>query len=945
MKRRTTLLVVGLVALTVLACNLGSMQNATEQAPSTKASQQRATGTPTALARQTNPPMQTATTRQLATETATARPESQPGAESTKSLAVATPVPTCPLFSTPQAPPAPTSLNLRLQVVNPANTDSGVEPVTSGVPLPHDLNITDPAQLQLVNTDGAPIMAQFTPLARWGGAPDDESKPIRWLLIDFQAAVCAGATGHYFLQEGGPGPTPPSPLTVTDDADSVVIDTGAAQFRISKRDGRLVTPGLSEPLYARAHAAGVEYTTGGDVTIHVALQGPLRASVHVKGAYRDTDGSSLLDYTTRFWFYAGQSAVRLFHTVENNTPCPLREYDQIDCYRIGSEGSVVFDDLSLIVPSDLGSDLTYQVGSDGETLRGDLEAQLNLVQDSNGTDSWDRYRTIVDWEDNPLDARPRMQAFVSLRGYRTTLGQDTVDSGDHAPGWLSVSGDGGTWRVGMREFWQNFPKALRAAPDGTIELGLFPAEFGTDEYAFTLRAGEHKTHEIMLSFSASTGEADPDPLGNTSLFAQAPSQWYIDSGVFGPTAVIDHKAWPDHEDYVDAQLDTAPTYETWMDWQPNLLASIAFYDMYGIYDYGDWPIDYEGYGGTPLNVKYDNDYGAWLQWVRGGDPRWFSIAEALDRHTADIDVLHTLHSPRHWSDGIAFGHSLHDEDGFTNPHRNEGGNHPDTAFGMLGLLTTYYLTGYEKAYETAIELADSIEYRLHHDNNLCARFPDCSGEGYALAEGMYDAGCRPAANTLRIAVAAYRATADPRYLAVADALVDWARAEKQPYINGPTGEDWAMRPWMLNLYLRALSEYIDMRSEFDLADPYEATKSFLSYADWLRTYAWIELEAGDRAAYPYEWFFDGRQGDPNDEYALGNNIPSLNNWLLLGADAMAYAYRLSEDDDYMQRAMVLFHTGSRDPWFEGDTNTYAQCKETANSVSFGHVFLYEWRRR
>jgi hypothetical protein len=182
---------------------------------------------------------------------------------------------------------------------------------------------------------------------------------------------------------------------------------------------------------------------------------------------------------------------------------------------------------------------------------------------------------------------------------------------------------------------------------------------------------------------------------------------------------------------------------------------------------------------------------------------------------------------------------------------------------------------------------------------------------------------------------------------VADALVDWAQAEKQPYIGGPTGEDLLMRPWMLNMYLRALSEYLQLRDEYGLPDTYNARDTFLAYADWLRTYAWLDLEpidTGPRAAYPYEWYLDDRQGDLSDEYALGNNVPSINSWLLLGADVMSYAYRLSGDRDYLERAAILFRTGSRDPWFEGDLNTYAQSKETANSVSFGHIFLHQWQQ-
>ena len=124
-----------------------------------------------------------------------------------------------------------------------------------------------------------------------------------------------------------------------------------------------------------------------------------------------------------------------------------------------------------------------------------------------------------------------------------------------------------------------------------------------------------RTHEIVLT-------ADDRDLGAllSPLFAQAAADWYVHSGGFGLTALPNATDWPEHEDYIRYQLDTAPSYEDWMDWFPNLPAAIESTDFYGIFDYGDWPIDYEGYGVAPLNPKYDNDYGMWLQWARGGRP-------------------------------------------------------------------------------------------------------------------------------------------------------------------------------------------------------------------------------------------------------------------------------------------------------------------------------------
>jgi hypothetical protein len=839
----------------------------------------------------------------------------------------------------PTATPESGGLNVPLTVQETAGVARTAQPVTSGVPIPRSQNLTNLSDLRLLDPNGDPVPAQFTPLARWGGAPDDASKPVRWLLLDFQADVPANGTATYRLVDGGGAMPAYSVLTVTDGPDAITVDTGAATFSLSKADGRLTAPLLSAPLSGQAmDAGGAAYTTVGPVAVSVVLSGPMRASVHVKGAYRDARGTALLDYTSRYWFYAGQPFARLFHTLENNTPCPLVEYAQLDCYDIGSPGSVAVADVSLVLPTALSGSLTYSVGgdvgaADRPPVSDNLTGDLLLYQDSSGTDHWDRYPTMTDWGGNPLNAEPRMQSFVEFRGYRTELGGAVLDNGNHAAGWLSIGGENGAWTAGMHDFWQNFPKSLRAAPDGRLEIGLFPDEFGPSDYSFVLRAGEHKTHEILLSPSLTPPHPHP-------LFAQAPAEWYVGSAALGLTALPNWTDWPDHEQYIDHQLSTSPDH--WLDdYFENLLDTIDSTDFYGIFDYGDWPLDYEGYEVAPMNAKYDNNYGLWLQWARGGNLDWFRLAEAANRHLADVDILHNLHNPRHWGDGIAFGHSYHDEEGFVNPHRNYGGNHPDTAFGVTGLLLTYYLTDYEKAAESALELADCIEYRLHNDAHLCNSFPsgECSGEGYALDDGLYEAGSRPAANSLSIAVAAYRATADPRYLAAADALVDWADPAAQPYINGPIdGDERMMRPWMLNMYLRALADYLEMRDEFGLPDTYDARGAFLAYADWLHTYPWLDLDpidTGPRAAYPYEWWSDGR---------ADNSEPSINNWLLLGADAMAYAHHLSGNTDYLEWAARLFRTGSRDPWFEGDLNFYAESKETVNSITFGHLFLHEWAK-
>ena len=60
-----------------------------------------------------------------------------------------------------------------------------------------------------------------------------------------------------------------------------------------------------------------------------------------------------------FWFYAGQSLIRLFHTVENNGSCEMDpEVGGLTCFDYGCINSVNISDLSLVVPLNLTAPLT-----------------------------------------------------------------------------------------------------------------------------------------------------------------------------------------------------------------------------------------------------------------------------------------------------------------------------------------------------------------------------------------------------------------------------------------------------------------------------------------------------------------------------------------------------------------------------------------------------------
>ncbi|MBI3986647.1 MAG: hypothetical protein HY343_06995, partial [Lentisphaerae bacterium] len=180
----------------------------------------------------------------------------------------------------------------------------------------------------------------------------------------------------------------------------------------------------------------------------------MRTVIRVTGTYANG-----LEFTTRYWFYRGKSLVRIFHTLENNNTCPFsEEIGRPNCFDVrlnngAAYGQVDLEDLSLALTPSVGS--APVVAAEGRNLP--LTTDLSLYQDSSGTRFWNLYSRLL--RGAPLE--PRMQAYTSFRGFRLLVGAETLATGDHSAGVLGLSGASGGVTLAVRNFWQNFPKALR----------------------------------------------------------------------------------------------------------------------------------------------------------------------------------------------------------------------------------------------------------------------------------------------------------------------------------------------------------------------------------------------------------------------------------------------------------------------------------------------------
>ncbi|MFP4055722.1 MAG: hypothetical protein ACLF0G_02515 [Candidatus Brocadiia bacterium] len=226
---------------------------------------------------------------------------------------------------------AAAEFELPLSVEEPAGAARQAEPISGGVPLPQGRFAKD-QPFALFRADGAEVPCQVSPLVV------ETDGTLRWVLLDFQDDVAAGATSRYLLRAARPSARPDPALAVEEDADAVRVDTGAVSFTVSKR----------EPfgLFREVRAGGEPVVTGGEAS-YVQLQGrkgwdddsewrerrlvagppdsvalwhagPLRVTVEVRGRFADDPLGA--GYQAWITAWAGHSRVHVKYALCNSNP-------------------------------------------------------------------------------------------------------------------------------------------------------------------------------------------------------------------------------------------------------------------------------------------------------------------------------------------------------------------------------------------------------------------------------------------------------------------------------------------------------------------------------------------------------------------------------------------------------------------------------------------------
>lgn len=495
----------------------------------------------------------------------------------------------------------------------------------------------------------------------------------------------------YTLLPGGEAALPEQPVVV----DGLTVSTGPVTWELSRtgliasirygsrevaRDVRLVSlrQDVPDDDGSRTRVRTVAHVE----RVSVEQDGPVRAVVRVEGRHGDW-----LPFTVRLYFYAGSPEVRLVHSFVWDG-----DADRDSLAGLGLEADVPMSD----EPHDRHIRLAGAEGFLTEAVRGltglrrdpgvaARQAQVEgRAAGEIAPDVADRLHLIPVWNDYTLDQ-------TSADGYllrkRTAPGHAwvTIPSGTRSQGYGYVGGVSGGLGFGLRDFWRLHPTRLdiRGAATGLatatvwlwspsaqpMDVRFWHDGMGQDEHAEQLEGleityedyepgygdahGVARTHELTLRAHPATPRGDElaehaTMLDSPGLLTVTPSRMR-EAGVFG--------VW---------EPRTGDPLEERLDWLFSFYAGQREQRRwYGFWDYGDvmhtydadrhtWRYDVGGYAWD--NSELSPDLWLWYQFLRTGRADVFRFAEAMTRHTGEVDVYHlgrwkglgSRHNVQHW---------------------------------------------------------------------------------------------------------------------------------------------------------------------------------------------------------------------------------------------------------------------------------------------------------
>jgi hypothetical protein len=575
---------------------------------------------------------------------------------------------------------------------------------TWGVPWPRGTKRAR-TSFALRDGDGRPIAVQSWATATW---PDGS---IKWTAH----AIPAGAGARAPLRVApGRGAAPDQPVSATDRGAYIAVETGPMRWRLAKsgpsiilsahnggretlRDVRLVATAQDRPEREAEESVGRRRYESEVTAAKVEQAGPVRAVVRVEGRHRGGD-RAWLPFSMRLYFHVGSQAVRIVHSFVFDGD------EQRDFIRgLGLSGKAPM--------SDLPYDRHVRFAGSGDGVWGEAVQPLTGLRRDPGrafreaqvaglkvppiermaAPVREGLRYVPQWGDFTL-SQPNADGFTIAKRTKAGHGWIDADGGGRAQGLGYVGGAAGGVAFGLADFWQRSPVRLDVR-DAQTEAASFtlwyhspegPAmdlRFYHDGMGMTDHVAENEGLDITYE-DYERGWGTPHGIARTTEF----TLWALPATPSRErfAAMAANVARPPRLVPTPGRIHAAGVFGDWtlpdrstparaaIEAQNDFL--LGFYReqveqrrWYGFWNYGDimhtydadrhvWRYDIGGFAWD--NSELSPDLWLWLSFLRSGDPRIFRMAEAMTRHTGEVDVYHigrfrglgTRHAVQHWGD-------------------------------------------------------------------------------------------------------------------------------------------------------------------------------------------------------------------------------------------------------------------------------------------------------
>jgi hypothetical protein len=349
--------------------------------------------------------------------------------------------------------------------------DRVLEPVTIGVPLAENSGIKSISALTLSGVG----KAQFKAEGFW---PNGN---IRWIVVDTLTTVRAGASATVNLNDGGSGNFG-GPDLATDYEDYILVNTGAARFKIKKKnfnffdevivgDTKLVSSGNTGAFLIR-DSANTVFSSSLDSTSDAIIEenGPVKTIIKAYGRFRDKSGNPFMGYTVRFYFYSGKPYAKTVAILKNTFK--------------DSPSAKLFNSSEVTVPLSLGAEKTIKFSRDVDSIERALNDHAYIYQGyskykiaphtmdcskwqltTRGTCTSPSGAFAVDPIYSGLEIRADSEAIQSLG-----------DFSKYTPGWMELR-DSRQQGMSVVYRWMGayWPASFDASASGELTVGLYSA--------------------------------------------------------------------------------------------------------------------------------------------------------------------------------------------------------------------------------------------------------------------------------------------------------------------------------------------------------------------------------------------------------------------------------------------------------------------------------------